>query len=138
MPGMLQIRLIEDIAADYPLVASWWRGRNFPEVPQAALPKLGVIVEEDGEPLAAAWLLMSNSNGLAVLVWPTTNPEAPVFRCATALSHAIEFLKQEGAKFGYSHIFSTSAHRGLSSFLSRNGFVPCDRNVTHHLFVNPL
>jgi len=127
---MFSIRLIS-VPVDYPLLESWWRGHGEDPVPAGLLPRLGVIAEAGGQPVAACWLSMDNSVGFGALLWPTIKPGTPARTGAAALGHAIAFLKQEAARLGYRHLFAGVAHRGLISLLRRHGFTVTSRHVSH-------
>ena len=136
MSSGFRVRLVEP-GEDYALLDEWWAGHAFPPVPRAALPRLGVMVERTGEAVAACWLMMDNSTGLGVVVWPVTRPGLAARTAAAALSTAIDFLKGEAVANGYRHLFSTCTQKGLSKLLVRQGFEVIDRNVTHHFWEMP-
>lgn len=72
----LQGRLYGEKAGDWQEVSSWWevRGSAFQET---LLPPLGVIVEVDGEIIAAMWCIEAFGIGLARLEFPCTKPGIP-------------------------------------------------------------
>ena len=124
--------------ADYPILQSWWHAHGWPAVPEAILPRLGVIAcdhpKDEGAaptPIAAAFLYMDNSVGVSMLEWIVTNPDAAPRQCAIAICHVVDFLRSEAKSLGYGVMLSTCKQESLSRLLVRQGFEVTDTSVIH-------
>ena len=86
--------------------SNWWSCRAFPPAP---MPKTAVVLEQDGRPIAAGGLVLTDSD----YVLPDgfcTNPEAPKELRQLALQNLFSWAAQEAVKRGYSRgIVMTSA-----------------------------
>lgn len=116
---------------DYPMLESWWKGHDWPAVPQKILPRLGVVYGDT----AAGWLYLDNSVGVAMMEWLVTNPAARPLVAVRALSGVVQFLKSEAKRMDYSVILTTCRQPALARLLERNGFVTTDTGMTHLLGV---
>jgi len=117
---------------DYATICEWWKGHKIGCVPAALLPKCGVLVEDEGELICAAWIYMDNSVGVAWMSWLTTKPKLTVKRCAKALEilmGAIEVLCNE---FDYGILFTMTDQHGLGKWFERNGFSPNHSGMTQY------
>lgn len=142
---MIQLRLIDRDTELVPLweatLAPWWRGHGWDPVPHTILPRLGVLAElahpeteRPAVPLAAAWLYMDNSIGVAMLEWIVTDPARPR-DTVKALPLLIDFLTREAKRLGYGIVLATCRQPSLSKLLQRHGFHLTDRDVIHHLAI---
>lgn len=103
--------------SDSTLSNVWRIARGVPVVPEGALPPTGYVAcREDGFPLAAMWLYLSNSK-LAYLAWPVTNPEAGVREASEALKLLFAQLCLTALDAGATYVVATSASRGLTKLL---------------------
>lgn len=113
------------------MVKGWWEGHDWPGVPPAALPRLGVVASVGGVPAAAAWLYMDNSVGVAMLEWIVTNPNNSPRDSIRAIRAVTEFLKDRARDLDYGVILTTCKQQSLLKLLERNGFQESDRNMFH-------
>jgi len=120
----------------YAEVATWWAGHGWEPVPQAILPRLGVIGSIDGQGIAAAWLYMDNSIGVAMLEWMVGNPKGEARQVLRALRSVVEFLKAEAKRLDYGVILTSCRQAGLVKWLQKRGFMKTDEGVTHMLLIN--
>ncbi len=134
---MITLRPIE-LEKDYPTLASWWKGHGWMALPEGALKTLGVICEVDGVETCAAFLLMSNSTGVAMLEWMVTNPEAKAKACFRAIPAVTAFIEQEAARMKYGVLLTACRQESLVRMYERCGFQVTDRNVTHMIKVLDL
>jgi hypothetical protein len=123
---LYQVREYGSKVGDYQLVAEW-RKAHGAEFPETLLPPSGVIVERDGEPVAAAWMYMAVGIGVAFLDFISTAPGMTPGQSSEAIGHALAVLKRiakdnnYGVLIGYTfpaiarcaeaHGFSTVADR---------------------------
>lgn len=86
-------------AGDWQTVAEWWE-RSSGVFAETILPPLGVIVEQEGEPIAAMWCYESFGIGVAFLEFPCTKPGIPpglAWRALSWAEHAIvTILRKNG------------------------------------------
>lgn len=121
MKPLLQLRMY-DPAQDAEMVAQWCRDHGHAGIPNAILPKLGVVVQADGEDIAALWLYMDNSCGVAFAEHPVTKGGLSPKLAKSALICAIEFLKVEAAANGY-HTIIIRTLPALARWANDAGFV---------------
>ena len=111
----------------YDIVCDWWRLHGHPVVPAAILPKLGVIAvnaDNHNALLAASWLYMDNSVGVATSAWTVGNPMADskrmVYKGVTA---CIEFLYKEAKEFDYGCVIASApADSGMERIYEKMGW----------------
>jgi hypothetical protein len=97
---VLQLRMF-DPAKDHPMIMQWCVDHGHVGIPANVLPKLGVVVQADGEDIAALWLYMDNSTGVCFAEYPITKAGLSVALMTSALRCALDFLKQEARINGY-------------------------------------
>lgn len=124
-----------DLETDYATLTEWWKGHGWNAVPRAILPKLGVIAEHDGVQVAAAFLYMDNSVGVAMLEWLVTNPAANPVACVRSVSQVIQFLTERALELDYGVMLTSCRQPALVRLYERNGFVKTDEGVTHLLMI---
>lgn len=116
---------------DWPVYAGWWVARDTVPPPRAILPKLGRVVEWNGEPAAAGFLYLdATGSGVAWLGWFATNPHASPLRNGKALRELVSCLEAVARALDYGKIFTTVADP-LPGFFLRSGYVAGDSNLTH-------
>lgn len=131
---MLSVRPYTD--ADYAVVAAWWHGHGWPPVDAQLLPKLGMVVQEHDEPVAAGWAYMDNSVGVAFMEWLVTRPGMRPALSMRALTHVVGSLYHALAALGYTAIHSSCRQPSLARLLERCGFTVTHRDVIHLALTN--
>jgi hypothetical protein len=131
------IRII-DLETDYDMLVAWWNGHGWTALPKGALNTLGAICEVDGVPTAAAFLIMSNSMGVAMIEWLVTDPDAKVRAAYLAIPTVTAFLESEAARMGYGVLLTACRQPSLVRMYQRCGFTVTDTGVTHMIKVLPL
>lgn len=121
---------------DYPMLQAWWQAHGWPPVPQAILPKLGVIVSVKESPTVAGWLYMDNSVGVSMLEWIVSNPAARSVAVAAGIKHLIAYLSSEAKRLDYGITLTTSKVASLGKLLTRCGFQETDREMIHFIRSN--
>lgn len=91
---LYQVRKYGTAVGDYQLVAEWRKAHGCDSFPETLLPPDGVIVERDGQPVAAAWMYLSAGIGVAFLDFLTTAPGMTPAQASEALGHALALLKR--------------------------------------------
>ena len=118
---------------DYAVISPWWVGHAGSLVPEDVLPKCGVVTEsDDGMPLAAAWLYMDNSVGVAWMSWLVSNPDVGPIKAAKAIGVLLEALEELCKEFNYGVMFTMTDQKGLGQFLSRKGFTANHSGMTQY------
>jgi hypothetical protein len=120
-----------DLDRDYDMLVSWWKGHGWEPLPKGAVNTLGVICAVDGVDTCAAFLLMSNTNGVAMLEWLVTNPEANVRAAYLAIPTVTAFIEGEAARMNYGVLLTACRQPSLVRMYERCGFTVTDTNVTH-------
>jgi len=95
-----EIRIF-DADADYEMVSEWWGAHKREAVPLAILPKLGVIVTQDGKDVAAMWVYLDNSVGVCFLEYGVARPKIGLMRMRAAMAVGVDFLKRHVAELDY-------------------------------------
>jgi hypothetical protein len=117
---LLQLRMY-DAEKDHGMILQWCAAHDRVGIPANVLPKLGVVVQADGEDVAAVWLYMDNSTGVCFAEYPITKGGIGVKLAKNALFFAMTFLKSEAKINGYwvMRVFTLPA---ISRFLKSAGF----------------
>ena len=124
------LRLFEP-EADYALVSAWWIAHGWNAVPVGVLPKLGIIAEMDGMPVAAGWLYMDNSSGVSMMEWMVANPDAKPKSVFRSIKSIVEFLKSRAKDMGYTVMLTTCKQESLARVYEKTGFGRTDSEMIH-------
>jgi len=79
--------------ADKELARSWWYAHSEEEFPENLLPPVGVMIECDGQPVAACWLYMAVGVGVCWLEFPVSLPGLSLPRIRGAFAYAVKTLE---------------------------------------------
>ena len=121
---------------DYPTISWWWDVRDFTAIPLSLLPPAGVIVEEDGKPIAACFLYLApvREGQAAWAEWAVTCPGLSPRKAKAALELVLEGIiscaKAVNAKF----VFTSLRNRGLQKLYSKAGFIKSDEGMTNYIY----
>ena len=116
---------------DYPMLARWWQAHGWPGVSQAILPKLGLILEDNGAPVVAGFVYMDNSVGVAFLEWVVGSPNASGKQIVAGIGHLIEFAGRRVKEMGYGVLLTACKQDALVRLYEKNGFEKTDDGLTH-------
>jgi len=122
--------------SDNDTLGPWFIEHGFEAIDMNLMPPLGIVVEDDAGPQAAAWMYISTCGKTAIIGWPVTNPEAKPVVAAIALNKGIEVLNKTACDLGISIVHFYSANEGLLRIFKRLGFVETDTNATLMMFFN--
>ena len=89
---LLQLRMY-DPDKDHPMIMQWCVDHAHVGIPANVLPALGVVVQADGEDVAALWLYMDNSTGVCFAEHPITKGNISVKLAKQALTFAMPHAK---------------------------------------------
>ena len=121
MKPLLQLRMY-DPAQDAAMIAEWCQAHGYSGMPSHILPALGVVAQVDGEDVAALWLYMDNSCGVAFAEHPITRGGLSTKMAKAALVMAMRFLQKEAAATGY-HTIIIRTLPALARWAKECGFV---------------
>jgi hypothetical protein len=136
MSEIFPILKMFDRETDYPIVKEWWEGHGWNAVPLSVLPKLGIVANLDGGPVAAGWLYMDNSIGVSMMEWVVSNPAAKPKCVYRSIKAIVEFLKGQAKSFGYSVMLTTCKQESLARVYEKTGFQRTDTEMIH--LIQPL
>lgn len=133
---MIQLKSIDLIDGGidpevHAMLALWWTGHGFPVLHPSILHTAGVVAYADNVPVAAAFLYMANSTGVAMLEWIVTNPEASPMSAAKGIRVCADFLCERAKLNGYGFIMASCRQPSLARLLEGAGFTKTDENVIH-------
>lgn len=114
--------------SDYSEISKWWEARQFPLIPQAALPKYGVIVEG----FCAGFLYRTDSS-IAIMEWVVSNPESDKVMRNDAMNLLVKKLINLGTNLGFESIFTSLNNKKLASRYESFGFVETDKEATNYV-----
>jgi len=120
---MIQLRTVE-IEKDYPTFERWWVKHQGVTVPMNILPKLGVVAEQDGRGIAAAWLYMANcGTGVCWASWHVTNPAIPPKTAEAGLREVQGHLERLAKEMGYGIMFTQTNRPSLIRWFKLRNFI---------------
>jgi hypothetical protein len=131
MSEIFPILKMFDPETDYAIVKEWWVGHGWNAVPISVLPKLGIVANLDGGPVAAGWLYMDNSIGVSMMEWVVSNPGAKPKSVYRSIKAIVEFLKGQAKSFGYSVMLTTCKQESLARVYEKTGFQRTDTEMIH-------
>ena len=105
MATELSIRPFE-AKRDLVRVNTWAMAHGKEGLPFHFLPPSGVIVEDGGEPVAAAWLYKCLGVGVAFMEHVHTRPGLSLSRAREAIGLAVEYFRFEAREDDYGVIFA--------------------------------
>lgn len=118
---------------DYATICGWWEQHGGKCVPEHVLPKCGVIVENaDKEIVAAGWLYMDNSVGIAWLAWLVSNPKQNAFKVAKGIRILLLAIEELCKEFNYGILFTMTDRESLGRFFEQNDFTSNHSNATQY------
>lgn len=122
---------------DHAMLTRWWRAHGWPGVSKALLPKLGLILENNGKPIVAGFIYMDNSVGVAFLEWVVGSPDATGKEIVGGIGHLIDFAGQRVKQMGYGVLITATNKEALIRLYEKNGFQKTDEGLTHLVKVIP-
>ncbi len=126
---MIQLR--DYTPDDYPTMQAWWQGHDFAPVPAALLPATGKVAARDGVPVAAAWLYIDSTTGVAMLEWIVTDPGNPARLSAVAIGHLLVVLQAAAQAMGCPAVLASCRQDSLAKLMERTGFARTDEGMIH-------
>jgi hypothetical protein len=126
---MIQLRLItaETRKADHSIASRWLRTRGLYAMPLEILPICGVVAENDGKPVAMAW--MYRHDVIAFIAFPVSNPAAEISLVGKSLEAVFDFLERDAKRQGFPAAFFASRPKSLGRLAERRGWTKFDSGV---------
>lgn len=119
-----------DPERDAAIVREWARSRG-KNLELQFLPRLGIIVELDGEPVAASWMFVCETIGIVdKLVMP---PGLGMGIIPRAADHCLGALKAVAKANGLAYIMGYAPGNAAQTFIKSGGQI-LGSNLTHFLF----
>lgn len=130
---LFQARIYGEQAGDYQLVNRWYEARHSKPLSETILPPCGVIIEMDGEPVAALWCYEVFGIGIAFLEHAVTRSGLSISEAKRALSLAAEacirIAKTHASENGGDvSLFYLHARPEIARFLPALGFQTMTEN----------
>lgn len=122
---------------DHPMLMRWWKAHGFPGVSAAVLPKLGLIIENNGKPCIAGFLYMDNSVGVSMLEWVVGAPECSGKEVVAGIATLVDFMGQRAKQLGYGVMMTAVKQPALARVYEKNGFEKTDDGLTHLIKILP-
>lgn len=116
---------------DYPMLVSWWKGHGWAPVPEIALPKVGILIEKDGNAYSAGWIYFDTSGVVCQLEWVVTNPRNKPKESLQAIKLLLEAVDQVRDANGYSITQTACKSPSLIKLYMKCGFVKTDDGIVH-------
>jgi hypothetical protein len=118
---------------DYEMLSEWVSKHGKPWLPEAMLPKCGVVCEIDGQPVSALFLHMDNSCGMCMIDHAASAPGLSLKTALLAFRHCVACLKKMARELGY-HTMAVFTYSGIARVLERQGFQSATKDLVQ-LFV---
>lgn len=111
---------------DYEMIALWRLAHVDGPVDPVVLPPCGIVVEDEGGPIAALWCYESAGIGVGHLELPLSRPGLSMAQATEAFRFAVESIMELAGKGwqpqGTYGIFRVSAPPSIARVLSRMGW----------------
>lgn len=117
-------------SADHAMLANWWVAHKWPIIPEVALPKVGLVIENKGIPVCAGFLYQTDSV-MAWLEFIVSNPACDTMERGQALDLLIEDLSAYAKELGFMSLFTSSNHTRLMERYKEHNFQLSDSGVSH-------
>lgn len=115
------------------MLAEWWAAHGWNAVPEAVLPKLGIVAFTEAGPVAACFLYMDNSVGVSMLEWLVSSPKAAGIDVMRAIKAQVAFMTARARDLGYGVMLTSCRQASLVRIYESAGFSKTDEGVTHLL-----
>lgn len=119
-----------DLDRHFPTVFNWWFKATGVGVDPTILSTTGTMAFEGEQPLAAAWLYLGNSRGLAMIGCVVANPDIGPKKKVEAVEGVIVELEEKAKAAGFSHIIMNSDQPALTKLMQRRGYNRADSHAT--------
>lgn len=115
---------------DYKDLSEWWVAHKWPVVPQEMLPKMGMVVEDEGGVKCCAGFMYQTDSRLTWIEWVVSNPEVSLRKRVKAVDMLVGGLVELSKACGYKIRFSSLKSKGLIKIYEKHGFSQTDQGMT--------
>lgn len=113
----------------YPILAKWWNDHDWPAIPQDALPKTGIVITNEENPIVAGFLYKTDST-MAWMEYIVADAKSDKMIRSEALDMLIDCLLFIAKENGFKTVFTSSVHPSLIARKQKHGFIVGDTNTT--------
>lgn len=124
IPPLFLVREYGTKSGDWQMVSEWWVAHTSERsLVETFLPPVGIIVERDGEPVAAVWCHLSAGIGVAMLESPVTKPGMSMAESSEAMDTGIRAIEAICRTHNYGLLVANTLP-GIATWLERRqGFL---------------
>lgn len=116
--------------SDYKIAQKWWLQHNQSHIEHHFLPPTGAVFTKNGQPIAMAWIYLSNSP-IAQMSWVVTKPKLGPKTRYFAVRNLLDTCEAMAKNAGYKMIQMFSDRPGLSRIAQISKY----KMVRHHDFL---
>jgi hypothetical protein len=116
-------------AEDLPTVAEWYWTHNGGTLPRTLLPPVGVVVESNGEMVAACWLYMAVGVGVCFIEYPVSKPGMSMREVREAFSLLLATLQEIAITHDYGVMRAYPAEALARLWGKDHGFIRAGERV---------
>lgn len=107
--------------SDYLMAHDWWKSYGRGHIEKTPLPKTGIVVEDNGNPVAVGWIYFSNSE-MAQIGWITANPRSGPKKKIAAVVRLFVAAEEQIKKLGFTYLQTMVDNPTLSKIASGLGW----------------
>jgi hypothetical protein len=117
--NMYEVRFYND--SDYETICDWWESWGWNPFPKEFLPKTGVVIEYQGQPICAGFVYKTDS----LVAWGENyilNKDCPKEARSGCIPRLIDEMCEQAIKMGASVLMSSVENKSLIRKLEEKGF----------------
>ena len=114
------------------MIADWWKGHGWPPIEYDKLPKIGIIVENNKNPLVAGFLYMTDTN-MCMPHWIVANPEISLKELKPAMKTLFDAFEREALRADKPILWTSCGTRSVIAQFKRAGYNVGDSTAVHLL-----
>lgn len=122
-----------DLERDYEVLVGWWTKWGFPCPPAHFLPPLGVMIYNEGYPVAAGFFYRSDSK-IGWLEWIVGNPDVSKDVRGAGLVELFRAVKVIATTLDFTAVFTSSKSASLNEKLEAHFGRKTDEGMTHFVW----
>lgn len=117
---------------DYEIVSQWWGQWGWPAIPLEFLSPEGIVIENDGLPVCATWIYLTNTPICWIENYISDKGADKAIR-GDALDLLVLSSLEKAKDLGAAVAMSSIRHAGLGKRLEKSGFIMSDKNMTNYV-----
>ena len=115
---------------DYAMIAAWWEAHGSKMMKPQHLPRTGIIIDINGQPVSAGFLYRTDSE-LCAFEFFVYDPNADKAVRNTALNALIDAAVSWAKDNGFSLVYLSTGIQKLTRRLQAKGFLQIDTGQSH-------